>query len=93
MQVLEAVRAEEVHEEQIRGVAVQHVRRDVGHHVVPEKAFRELRPLAEAIDRHRELMVTLAREVLAVADALKIQPLGFDGFEPETIARGKDPDP
>jgi 2-dehydropantoate 2-reductase len=47
--------------------------------------------MAEAIDRHRPLMVDLAREVLAVAAALEVRPLGFDGFEPQTIAAGDAP--
>ena len=41
--------------------------------------------MAEAIDEHREVVVELAREVLRVAAALGIRPLGFDGFEPEAI--------
>jgi 2-dehydropantoate 2-reductase len=41
--------------------------------------------MADAIDGHRELMVSLAREVLRVADALGRRPLGFDGFEPEAF--------
>ena len=52
--MLEAIGAEEVHHEQIGGVAVQHVRGDVGHHVVAEKALRELRPLAQAVERKAE---------------------------------------
>jgi 2-dehydropantoate 2-reductase len=47
--------------------------------------------MAEAIDRHRPLMIELAREVLAVASALEIVPLGFDGFEPHTLAAGDGP--
>jgi 2-dehydropantoate 2-reductase len=47
--------------------------------------------MAKAIDGHRPLMVDLAREVLAVAAALEVQPLGFDGFEPHTIAAGDAP--
>jgi 2-dehydropantoate 2-reductase len=42
--------------------------------------------MADAIDRRREVMVCLAREVLRVADAAGIRPLGFDGFEPEVVA-------
>jgi 2-dehydropantoate 2-reductase len=41
--------------------------------------------MADAIDQHRQMMVGLAREVLHVAAALQISPLGFDGFEPESI--------
>ena len=42
--------------------------------------------MADAIDQHRQVMVDLAREVLRVAAALGIRPLGFDGFEPDAIA-------
>jgi 2-dehydropantoate 2-reductase len=41
--------------------------------------------MADGIDRHRRVMVDLAREVLQVAAGLQITPLGFDGFEPESI--------
>src|SRR5262249_26258703 len=41
-----------------------------------------------AIDGHREVVVDLAREVLQVAEAKRIEPLGFDGFEPAAIASG-----
>ena len=41
--------------------------------------------MADGIDRHRPVMVALAREVLAVAAALGVRPLGFDGFEPEVV--------
>jgi 2-dehydropantoate 2-reductase len=41
--------------------------------------------MADAIDQHRRVTVELAREVLRVAAALKVRPLGFDGFEPEAI--------
>jgi 2-dehydropantoate 2-reductase len=41
--------------------------------------------MADAIDQHRRVTVDLAREVLSVADGLGVQPLGFDGFEPEAI--------
>ena len=41
--------------------------------------------MADAIDRHRQVMVDLAREVLRVAAALNIRPLGFDGFEPDAV--------
>ena len=41
--------------------------------------------MADAIDQHRLVCVELAREVLRVAAALDIHPLGFDGFEPEAI--------
>jgi len=55
VKVLEAVGTEEMNEEQVRGVAVQHVGRRVGHHVVPEKkALRQLRPLAQPVDRETE---------------------------------------
>jgi 2-dehydropantoate 2-reductase len=41
--------------------------------------------MADAIDQHRGVTVDLAREVLRVAAALGVQPLGFDGFEPEAV--------
>lgn len=41
--------------------------------------------MGDAIDQHREVTVDLAREVLRVAAAIGIRPLGFDGFEPEAI--------
>jgi 2-dehydropantoate 2-reductase len=44
--------------------------------------------MADAIDQHRHVTVDLAREVLSVAAALGIRPLGFDGFEPEAIGSG-----
>jgi 2-dehydropantoate 2-reductase len=43
-------------------------------------------PMADAVDQHRDVLVALAREVLCVAAAKKVTPLGFDGFEPEAIA-------
>jgi 2-dehydropantoate 2-reductase len=46
--------------------------------------------MADAIDQHREVVVDLAREVLGVASAIGVTPLGFDGFEPAAIAS---PDP
>jgi 2-dehydropantoate 2-reductase len=42
--------------------------------------------MADAIDGHRRVVVELAREVLRVATALNVTPLGFDGFEPESIS-------
>ena len=42
--------------------------------------------MGDGIDRYRATMVRLAQEVLAVAAAEGITPLGFDGFEPEIIA-------
>jgi 2-dehydropantoate 2-reductase len=44
--------------------------------------------MADAIDGHRAVMVDLANEVLAVAHAAGITPLGFDGFEPDVIRSG-----
>ena len=41
--------------------------------------------MADAIDQHRAVLVDLAREVLRVAAALGIRPVGFDGFEPDAI--------
>lgn len=42
--------------------------------------------MADGIDSYRSTMVRLAQEVLAVARAEGITPMGFDGFEPEIIA-------
>ncbi|MCB0157924.1 MAG: hypothetical protein KDD83_07320, partial [Caldilineaceae bacterium] len=42
--------------------------------------------MGDGIDGYRTTMVRLAQEVLAVAAAEGITPLGFDGFEPEVIA-------
>ena len=42
--------------------------------------------MADAIDGHRDLMASLANEVLRVAAALGTRPLGFDGFEPDAFA-------
>jgi 2-dehydropantoate 2-reductase len=44
--------------------------------------------MGDSIDRNRELMVNLANEVLSVADAVGVRPLGFDGFEPELYRSG-----
>jgi len=44
--------------------------------------------MGDGIDRNRELMVHLAAEVLAVADAAGVRPLGFDGFEPDLYRSG-----
>jgi 2-dehydropantoate 2-reductase len=41
--------------------------------------------MADAIDQHRRVTVALAREVLSVAAAQGVTPLGFDGFEPQAI--------
>jgi len=41
--------------------------------------------MADAIDQHRQVTVDLAREVLHVAAAEGVRPLGFDGFEPDAI--------
>jgi 2-dehydropantoate 2-reductase len=41
--------------------------------------------MADAIDQHRRVSVELAREVLRVAAAIDVRPLGFDGFEPDAI--------
>ena len=41
--------------------------------------------MADAIDHHRQGSVELAREVLRVAVANGVSPLGFDGFEPAAI--------
>src|SRR5579859_173015 len=42
--------------------------------------------MADAIDQHRRVCVELAREVLRVARALRVAPLGFDGFDPSNVA-------
>src|SRR5438270_6151437 len=41
--------------------------------------------MADAIDQHRVVTVQLAQEVLRVAAAIGVRPLGFDGFEPVAI--------
>jgi 2-dehydropantoate 2-reductase len=41
--------------------------------------------MADAIDQHRGVCVGLAQEVLRVAAAQGVRPLGFDGFEPAAI--------
>lgn len=46
--------------------------------------------MADAIDHNRQLVIALAREVLAVASAEGARPLGFDGFEPDVLQRGTD---
>jgi 2-dehydropantoate 2-reductase len=46
--------------------------------------------MADALDRNRNVVVALAREVLAVASAEGAQPLGFDGYEPEVLQHGTD---
>jgi 2-dehydropantoate 2-reductase len=47
--------------------------------------------MADAIDQHRQVTCELAREVLRVAAAEGVTPLGFDGFEPSAIG-ASDPD-
>jgi 2-dehydropantoate 2-reductase len=47
--------------------------------------------MADAIDQHRQVTTSLAQEVLRVAQAQGILPLGFDGFEPESLS-SSDPD-
>jgi 2-dehydropantoate 2-reductase len=42
--------------------------------------------MADGIDAYRSTMVRLAQEVLSVAAAEGITPMGFDGFEPDVIA-------
>lgn len=44
--------------------------------------------MGDSIDKNRELMVHIAGEVLAVAIAVGIRPLAFDGFEPELYMSG-----
>ncbi len=41
--------------------------------------------MGDAIDQHRGVTVDLAQEVLRVAAAEGVRPLGFDGFEPAAI--------
>ncbi|MBW7881390.1 MAG: ketopantoate reductase family protein [Caldilineaceae bacterium] len=43
--------------------------------------------MGDAIDGHRDAMVRLAQEVLAVAAAQGIEPMGFDGFEPQVLGQ------
>lgn len=43
------------------------------------------------IDRNRDVMAALAREVLAVTEAQGITPEPFDAFEPTAFAPGADP--
>ena len=45
--------------------------------------------MADAIDQHRAVTVQLAQEVLRVAAALGVGPLGFDGFEPDAIGESQ----
>jgi len=44
------------------------------------------------IDRHRDVMITLVREVIAVSDALGIALEPFDAFEPDAFRPDVDPD-
>jgi 2-dehydropantoate 2-reductase len=44
--------------------------------------------MADAIDGYRDLMVAICREVLAVAAAEGVRPLGFDGYEPDVLDSG-----
>jgi 2-dehydropantoate 2-reductase len=46
--------------------------------------------MADAIDAHRPVMVSLANEVLGVAAALGMRPIGFDGFDPCDVGRSLD---
>lgn len=48
--------------------------------------------MGDAIDHHRKLMTVIAREVLAVAQAEGVQPLDFDGYEPQVLLHGSDTD-
>ncbi len=45
--------------------------------------------MGDSIDGNRELMVSIATEVLNVADAVGVRPLGFDGFEPDLYRSGE----
>lgn len=44
--------------------------------------------MGDCIDQHRGLMVAIAREVLAVAQALGVKVLGFDGYDPDLYLAG-----
>lgn len=44
--------------------------------------------MGDCIDQNRELMVEVAREVLTVAKALGVKPLGFDGYDPDLYMSG-----
>lgn len=46
--------------------------------------------MGDSIDRNRDLMIALAHEVLAVAQALGVRPLGFDGYDPDVYLAGDD---
>lgn len=50
-------------------------------------------PIADclALPAYRPLFIALAREVLAVATALRIRPEGFDGFDPTAYLPDADP--
>lgn len=45
--------------------------------------------MADAISDYRTLMVRVAREVLTVATQENVQPLGFDGFEPDILGNAE----
>jgi ketopantoate reductase len=42
-------------------------------------------PMADLIDRHRDVMVALAHEVFAVADARDVRLEPFDAFDPDAL--------
>lgn len=44
--------------------------------------------MGDCIDQNRELMVDVACEVLTVAKALGVKPLGFDGYDPDLYMSG-----
>ncbi|MCB0075733.1 MAG: hypothetical protein KDE20_29975, partial [Caldilineaceae bacterium] len=44
--------------------------------------------MADGINDYRDVMVRLAKEVLAVAAAQGVTPQGFDGFEPDVLGSG-----
>ncbi len=48
--------------------------------------------MADAIAAYRDVMVDLAKEVLAVAAAEGVTPIGFDGFEPEILSNASGPE-
>lgn len=49
-------------------------------------------PMADLIDRHRDLMARLAGEVYRVAGSLSVRLEPFDGFHPHAFVDGTDPD-
>jgi hypothetical protein len=44
--------------------------------------------MGDYIDQSRALMIGIAREVIGVAQALGIKPVGFYGYEPDLYMSG-----